>query len=100
MVRYISFPTRRLYDEGSSSNSPSDCVKAKFCSIGNLAGLAPKNPVSSRISNAYCNAPSPVKGGGNVNLSGAAQQKHTNIQYNSIPSSKSSDKRDTYMQCT
>src|SRR3954463_11179877 len=47
-----------------------------------------------------CNAPSPVKGGGDVNLSGAAQQKHTNIQYNSIPSSKSSDKRNTYMQCT
>src|SRR5947208_4776326 len=28
-----------------------------------------------------CNAPSPVKGGGDVNLSGAAQQTHTNTQY-------------------
>ena len=27
-----------------------------------------------------CNAPSPMKGGGDVNLSGAAQQTHTNTQ--------------------
>ena len=31
-----------------------------------------------------CNAPSPVKGGGDVNLSGAAQQTHTNTQIRTV----------------
>ena len=31
-----------------------------------------------------CSAPSPVKGGGDVNLSGAAQQTHTNTQIRTV----------------
>src|SRR3954471_19451833 len=33
-----------------------------------------------RMVEATCNAPSPVKGSGDINLSGAAQQTHTNTQ--------------------
>ena len=31
-----------------------------------------------------CNVPIPVKGGGDVNLSGAAQQTHTNTQIHTV----------------
>jgi len=53
MVRYIRRPTNLRYWEGSSNNSPSPYVSVTFCSAGKREGLAPRKPVSSKISNAY-----------------------------------------------
>src|SRR3954471_18179542 len=41
-------------------------------------------PWPSPMAELPCNAPSPVKGGGDVNLSGAAQQTHTNTQLRTV----------------
>lgn len=52
-VTYKSLPMSCQYTLGSRSNSPSLLLGCRFCSIGKMACLAPRKPMSQRISSAY-----------------------------------------------
>src|SRR5438270_534780 len=55
-------------------------ARAEICGGPCSVWPQPTRQFHAHVRASDCNAPSPVKGGGDVNLSGAAQQTHTNTQ--------------------
>src|SRR4051812_33373396 len=75
-------PGKRKADSKEKSGTEGGISKKKKKT---RSGKKPKKGMSKATAKCHrygkpCNAPSPMKGGGDVNLSGAAQQTHTNIQ--------------------